>query len=70
MKNKEENGQNVVEMKEPGKESKLKILVAGDLHGDVSASKRLAEKAEREKVDLILSPFSFSMFHTTNQIMA
>jgi len=35
-------------------ESKLKILVAGDLHGDVSASKRLAEKAEKEHVDLVL----------------
>lgn len=35
-------------------ESKLKILVAGDLHGDVSASKKLSEKAEKEKVDLIL----------------
>ena len=35
-------------------ESKLKILVAGDLHGDVSASKRLSEKAEKEHVDLVL----------------
>ena len=35
-------------------ESKLKILVAGDLHGDISASKKLSEKAEKEKVDLVL----------------
>ena len=40
--------------KKEHEESKLKILVAGDLHGDISASKRLSEKAEKEKVDLIL----------------
>ncbi len=33
---------------------KLKILAAGDLHGDVKLSKKLAEKAEKEKVDLVI----------------
>jgi Icc-related predicted phosphoesterase len=34
--------------------SKLKILAAGDIHGDANVSKRLAEKAEKEKVDLVI----------------
>ncbi len=33
---------------------KFKILAAGDFHGDSSVSKRLAEKAEKEKVDLVV----------------
>jgi len=33
---------------------KLKILAAGDLHGDSETSKRLAERAEKEKVDLVI----------------
>jgi len=33
---------------------KFKILAAGDIHGDSAASKRLAERAEKEKVDLII----------------
>ena len=33
---------------------KFKILAAGDFHGDSSASKRLAEKAEKENVDLVV----------------
>src|SRR4030065_1452863 len=33
---------------------KFRILAAGDFHGDSSASKRLAEKAEKEKVDLVV----------------
>lgn len=33
---------------------KLKILAASDLHGDSSATKKLAEKAEKEKVDLVV----------------
>jgi hypothetical protein len=36
------------------KHKKLRILAAGDLHGDTSLAKRLAEKAEREKVDLVV----------------
>lgn len=37
-----------------GKHDKLKILAAGDLHGDTNLAKKLAEKAEKEKVDLVV----------------
>jgi len=33
---------------------KFKILAAGDFHGDSSVSKKLAEKAEKENVDLVV----------------
>ena len=33
---------------------KLKILAAGDIHGDILLAKRLAQKAEDESVDLIV----------------
>ncbi|MBU0957517.1 MAG: metallophosphoesterase [Nanoarchaeota archaeon] len=33
---------------------KLRILAAGDIHGDSRLSKLLAEKAERENVDLVI----------------
>jgi len=36
------------------KEHKLKILAAGDIHGDTTLTRKLAEKAEREKVDLVI----------------
>jgi len=36
------------------KESKLRILAAGDIHGDTSAVKKLAQKAEKENVDLVV----------------
>lgn len=39
---------------EQPKEEKLKILAAGDFHGDSKISKKLAEKAEKEKVDLVI----------------
>lgn len=32
----------------------MKILAAGDIHGDVSTAKKLAKKAETEKVDLVV----------------
>jgi Icc-related predicted phosphoesterase len=32
----------------------MKILSAGDLHGDVGIVKKLAEKAERENVDIVI----------------
>ncbi|MBS3151477.1 metallophosphoesterase family protein [Candidatus Woesearchaeota archaeon] len=31
----------------------MKILAASDLHGDINLAKRLAEKAEKEKVDMV-----------------
>ncbi len=36
------------------KDEKLKILAAGDVHGDTSLIKKLAEKAEKNKVDLVI----------------
>lgn len=33
---------------------KLKILAAGDIHGDSKTSKKLAERAEKENVDLVI----------------
>jgi len=33
---------------------KLKILAAGDIHGDKNLVKQLAERAEKEKVDLVV----------------
>jgi Icc-related predicted phosphoesterase len=36
------------------KKSKLKILAAGDLHGSSDIAQKLAEKATRENVDLVL----------------
>lgn len=36
------------------KNKKFKILAAGDFHGDSSATKKLAETAAREKVDLVI----------------
>ena len=40
-------------MKNPEKK-KLKILAAGDIHGDIGLAKKLAEKAEKEHVDLVI----------------
>jgi Icc-related predicted phosphoesterase len=36
------------------KSEKLKILAAGDFHGNSEIAKRLAEKAKRKKVDLVV----------------
>lgn len=36
------------------KHKKLRILAAGDIHGDTSLAKKLAEMAEKEKVDLVV----------------
>ncbi len=36
------------------KNDKLKILAAGDFHGDSNVVKKLAKKAKKEKVDLII----------------
>jgi len=34
--------------------NKLKILAAGDIHGDTRLAKRLSEKAKKENVDLVI----------------
>jgi len=38
----------------PKEKKKFKILAAGDFHGDASITKKLAERAHREKVDLVI----------------
>ncbi len=40
--------------KERKENKKFKILAAGDFHGDSSTTKKLAEKAEKENVDLVI----------------
>lgn len=42
------------EIKEEPKQDKLKILAAGDIHGDIDLAEKLAEKAQKEKVDLVV----------------
>ncbi len=41
---------------------KLKILAAGDIHGDVLLAKRLAEKAKRDNVDLVILCGDLTLF--------
>ncbi len=36
------------------KKEKLKILAAGDIHGDTGLAERLAEKAKKEQVNLVI----------------
>ncbi len=42
---------------------KLKILAAADIHGDSSTSRKLAEKAVKEKADLVLLCGDLTMFN-------
>lgn len=42
------------EKKSPEKHEKLRVLAAGDFHGDSKTSQRLANMAEKEKVDLVI----------------
>ncbi|MEK6923375.1 MAG: metallophosphoesterase [Nanoarchaeota archaeon] len=50
----------------------MKILTAGDLHGDVSQAKKLAEQAKRESVDLVVINGDFTTFgnHTPGLFQA
>ncbi len=41
-------------MEKQERKKKLRILAAGDIHGDSSLTKMLAEKAEKEKADLVI----------------
>lgn len=50
-KNKEENKE---EKEESKKIKKIKILAAGDIHGDMSIVKKLAKKADKYDVDLVI----------------
>ena len=38
----------------PDKKTKLKILASGDIHGDISQARKLADQAEKENVDLVV----------------
>jgi len=49
---------------------KLKILAAGDIHGDTDLAKKLAERAEKEHVDLVILCGDLTMFdRSTDNIM-
>jgi len=44
------------------KQRKTKILAAGDIHGDTGLAKKLAEKAKKENVDLVILAGDLTMF--------
>lgn len=52
---------------EKEKHKKLKILAAGDIHGDTGLAKKLAERAEKEKVDLVILCGDLTLFDTSTQ---
>ncbi|MBU0536188.1 MAG: metallophosphoesterase [Nanoarchaeota archaeon] len=41
-------------VKKEEEHKKLRILASGDIHGDVGLARKLAEKAEKENVDLVI----------------
>jgi len=41
-------------LRQQKKHNKLKILAAGDIHGDIGLAEKLAERAKKEKVDLVV----------------
>lgn len=48
----EKQDKEALEKQKPSK--KLKILASGDIHGDIGLAKKLAERAEKENVDLVI----------------
>lgn len=46
---------------------KLKILATGDIHGDTGLVKKLAEKAEKENVDLVILTGDMTFFETSTE---
>ena len=46
-------------------DKKTKILAVGDIHSDVNLVKRLAEKAEKENVDLVILAGDLTFFEQT-----
>lgn len=44
------------------KRPKTKILAAGDLHGDTGLAKKLAQRAKKENVDLVILAGDLTMF--------
>ncbi len=58
------------EIKENKEEhKKLKVLAVSDLHGDVSLVQKMAEKAEKENVDVVLICGDFSKFGENHEYM-
>jgi len=57
-------------MKKKKTSKKTKILAVGDIHGDSTLVKRLAEKAKKEKVDLVIlaGDLTFAEMSTDNII--
>lgn len=53
--------------KDKEKQKKLKILAAGDLHGDTGLAKKLAERAERENVDLVILCGDITLFDSSTE---
>lgn len=51
------------------KTKKFKILAAGDIHGDSSLTKRLAIKAEKENVDLVILTGDLTGLRNTKDII-
>jgi hypothetical protein len=49
----------------PGGKKKLKILAVGDIHGDKRLTKKLAEKAEQENVDLVILAGDLTTFESS-----
>ncbi len=50
-------------------DKKLKILAASDLHGDSKLASKLAKRAEKEKVDLVVLCGDIVGFTETNNII-
>lgn len=48
---------------------KFKILAAGDFHGDSSVAKRLAEKAHKENVDLVILTGDITGINKTDNLL-
>lgn len=51
------------------KSGKLKILATSDLHGDIRAVRRLAERAYRENVDLVVIAGDITQFDSDSENM-
>ncbi len=51
------------------KQSRLKILAAGDIHGDARLAKSLAEKAEKNKVDFVILAGDITSFIETKDLI-
>ena len=47
----------------------MRILGAGDIHGDISVAKALSEKAKREKADLVVLCGDLAEDHTLDNVL-